>query len=182
MSRLEEPCYSSFMATGEKFDHFLIRDSSILVRVLRKARQAGDVREAELYDVRTGVQVREIYPSLDVQELLRAHPISAASAQVIMKSGAPAGADPAVDLSKVINILEIKQRRLDSVVADSVLDQLRVIIGLLQEYVEAAESAQPEEKLWLSQQLLSVLQKFSGRELAELREIVDWFNSRPKKP
>jgi len=170
------------MATGEHFDHFPIRDSSILVRLPKKAFQSADVRGAELYDVRTGVQLREIYPTLDVQELQRAQTICAESAQAIMKSGVPAWVDPAADLSKVVSILDIRQRKLDSVVADSVLDQLRVIIGLLREYLEAAESAQPEEKFWLAQQLLSLLQKFSGRELAELREIVDWFNSRPKRP
>jgi hypothetical protein len=78
-------------------------------------------------------------------------------------------------------MLDIKQRRLDSVVADSILDQLRVVRDLLHDFLSVATQANSEERFWLSQQVLSLLRKFSGRELAEMEEIVQWFKRRPRR-
>ena len=38
-----------------------------------------------------------------------------------------------------------------------------------------------EERFWLSQQALSLIRKFSGRELSELEEIVEWLKRQPKE-
>jgi hypothetical protein len=86
---------------------------------------------------------------------------------------------PTVDLSKVVNILEIRQRKLDAIVADSIIDQVRVIANLLHDFLTVADLAQKEERFWLSQQVLTLVRKFSGRELAELEDIVEWFKSGP---
>jgi hypothetical protein len=161
--------------------YFLIRDGNVLVRVL--ARPGGSVCEsdAEFFDVRTGVQLKAIHPPLNSEELERAHQLTEAHGAAIIKSGTTMLVSPLFDSSKIVSILDIKQRRLDSVVADSVLDQLRAVCGVLQRFLDIAEKAQDEERFWLSQQVLTLLGKFSGRELAELEEIADWFTTRPKK-
>jgi hypothetical protein len=51
----------------------------------------------------------------------------------------------------------------------------------LNEFLHVADGAQSEERFWLSQQALALVRKFSGRELAEFEEIVDWFKNRPKR-
>lgn len=135
----------------------------------------------EFFDVRTGVQLKEIHPELQGGELDRGYAILEDHAAAIRKSGTSVLAGPSVDLSKVVSILEAKQRKLDSVVADSILDQLQVIRDVLDGFLSVSRTAGEEERFWLSQQLLSILRKFSGRELAELEEIVDWFRRRPKK-
>jgi hypothetical protein len=86
-----------------------------------------------------------------------------------------------VDFSKVVSILEVKQRRLDYVVADSILGQVRVIRDLLDQFLKLAENVNDEERFWLSQQVLSLLSKFTGRELEELEEMVNWMRTRPRK-
>jgi hypothetical protein len=159
----------------------LIRDATILVRLPRGYRTANDACVAEFFDVRTGVQLREIHPALQDVELDRGHILPEEFAAAILKSGTPIMAGPSTDQSKVVNILDMKQRRLDSIVADSILDQIRAINAVLRDFLNVADEAQVEERFWLSQQALTLVRKFSGRELAELEEIVDWFRNRPAK-
>jgi hypothetical protein len=160
------------------YDHILIREATILARV---ARGGGELHLRTLprfYDVRTGVELREIYPALQESELKRGFPISEKSAACVIRAGLPIGAGPDVDYSKVVTILELKQRKLDGIVADSVLDQVRLIVELLERFLEVAENAHKEERFWLSQQVLTLVRKFTGRELSELQEIVEWFQDR----
>jgi hypothetical protein len=133
----------------------------------------------EFFDVRTGVQLREVHPPLQSTELNNAFLVADSVAESILKSGSATWLGPGVDLSKVVNIFEVRQRRLDSIVADSILDQVRVIRDLLQNLLDAAEGARPSERFWLSQQLLTFVRKFSGRELSEIEEMVDWFRRKP---
>lgn len=169
------------MNREDQYDHFLIRDATVLVRLPRGCWKRGDENDPELFDVRTGVQIREIHPPLQEIELDRGHLLPEEFANAILKSGTPITADPSADPSKVVNILDIKQRRLDSIVADSILDQIRVIKQILETFLEVANGAQPEERFWLSQQALTLVRKFSGRELTELEEILDWFRNRPTR-
>ncbi len=161
--------------------HFLIRDSTILVRVPSQNHERGADDCPEFFDVRTGVQLREIHPSLQSTELSRAYVVGPSVAASILKSGSATWSGPDVDLSKVVNILDVRQRRLDSVVADSILDQVKVIRDLLQKFLDAADRARPAERFWLSQQLLTFVRKFSGRELSEIEEMVDWFRRKPPR-
>lgn len=167
------------METEEQYDHILIRDATILVRFPKGIRDSEGA--SEFFDVRTGVQLRGIHPSLQPVELDRGYLLSEEAASAILRSGAPIMTDPSADLSKVVTILEAKQRKLDSIVADSILDQLRVMTVLLQDILDAASAAQKEERFWMAQQVLPLIRKFSGRELAELEEMVDWFKERPRK-
>jgi len=167
------------MATGDEFDYLLIRDATILLRLPHGCWDTEGI--AEFFDVRTGVQLRQIHPELQQLELDRGRPVSAEIAQLVLKSGAPLAIADDLDPSKVVTILEVKQRRLDAVVADSILDQLRVINDLLTEILKIANTAQREERFWLSQQLLTLVRRFSGRELSELEEMVEWFKRRPRK-
>jgi hypothetical protein len=164
------------MSDNEQYDHILIREGTVIVRVPIGVRDLPDDFTPEFFDVRTGVQLKGIYPSLQTIELHRGHLLSEMAAESLLRYRTGAGAK-----SKVVTMLEVKQRKLDSVVADSILDQLHIIVNILQKFLHAAENAHVEEKLWLSQQVLALVRKFSGRELAELEEIVDWFNSRPRK-
>jgi hypothetical protein len=159
-----------------QYDHILIREGTVIVRVPTGVREISDDFTPEFFDVRTGVQLKGIYPSLQTIELHRGHLLSEMAAEALLRYRTGSGAK-----SKVVTMLEVKQRKLDSVVADSILDQLHIIVNILQKFLLAAEKAHVEEKLWLSQQVLTLVRKFSGRELAELEEIVDWFNSRPRK-
>jgi hypothetical protein len=165
------------MTEEDRHDFILIRDGSVLARVPREREDAESQFPIEFFDVRTGVQLKEIQPD----ELARGYQLSAAQAAMIVKSGIPILTDPSADFSKVVSILGVKQRKLDSVVADSILDQLRVIKGILDDFLTIASSAQEEERFWLSQRLLPLLRKFSGRELAELEETIEWFRGRRKK-
>ncbi|MDQ7782378.1 MAG: hypothetical protein RDU20_05855 [Desulfomonilaceae bacterium] len=169
------------MNGDEHFDYFLIRDAGILVRISRVGGSEEKENPPEFFDVRTGVQIREIHPSLQEVELDGAHRLPEEFAGAILKSGAPILKGRSTDPSKVVNILDMKQRRLDTIVADSVLDQIRVIKNILTEFLHVADRAQPEERFWLSQQALTLVRKFSGRELGELEEMLDWFKNRPKK-
>jgi len=169
------------MDTKVYYDHILIREATILVRVPKGFRGINGQCLPEFFDVRTGVQLREIYPSLQEFELQRGYLLSEKTAGPFLKVGISLSLDPSVDLSKVINILEVKQRKLASIVADSVLDQLRVIADLLEQFLTVAEASQKEERFWLSQQVLTLIRKFSGRELAELEEIVEWFKRQPPR-
>lgn len=170
------------MDISDQYDHILIRDATILVRVPRGCRTTNDEVTPEFFDVRTGVQLREIHPSLQDPELDRGYLLSEECAAAIVREGTPILSIPTTDLSKVVNIVDIKQRKLDSVVADSVLDQVRIIADLLQEFLNVADKARKEERFWLSQQALSLVRKFSGRELAELEDVVEWFKTRgPRK-
>lgn len=166
------------MAEDVQYEYILIRDAAILVRVPRGGTENEEVAP-EFFDVRTGVQLKRIHPPLQPQELTRGYPLSKEAAAAIVSEGAPFGIELEVDLSKVISIQEVKQRRLDSVVADSILDQLRIISDLLRKFLSAADAADREKRFWMSQQILTVVRKFSGRELEELEEMVEWL-SRPR--
>lgn len=137
--------------------------------------------EPQFFDVRTGVQLKGIHPPFTPEELERGHRLTEEHARSIMKSGNTMLVSPLFDASKVVSILDMRQRKLDSVVADSILDQLEVVCAILSRFLQIAREAEEEERFWLSQQVLTSLRKFSGRELAELEEIMDWFVSRPKK-
>ncbi len=163
------------------YEYYLIRDATVLVVIPKGLFEISDADAAKFFDVRTGVELREIYPPLRPADLSRGHQIPLGFAISILKSGSPLGVDPSQDASKVVPILEIRQRRLDSVVAASVFDQVRVIKDLLQDILNVAEMAQPEERFWLSQQLLSLIRKFSGRELSEIEEIIEWLKRGPRK-
>lgn len=168
------------MANESGFEYFLIREGLVLARVRTGGNDAETVHTVEFFDVRTGVQLRGIHPPFSTDELSRGHSVPTEQAAVIIASGMPLLGDWSVDLSKVVNILEVKQRRLDSVVADSVLDRVQLIRDMLQDLLNVAATARPEERFWLSRQVLPLLNKFSGRELAELEEILEWMKKRPR--
>ncbi|HMK36670.1 MAG TPA: hypothetical protein VK463_16470 [Desulfomonilaceae bacterium] len=168
------------MNKGE-YDHILIREATILVRVPEGTRELLEDRAAEFFDVRTGVQIPRIYPDLQAVELHRGYLLPKNHAAALIRSGAALDGNPSMDAAKVITILEVQQRKLDSVVADSILDQLRITVNLLQEFLSLADTAQKEERFWLSQQILGLIRKFTGRELSEIEEIVAWFRSTRKK-
>jgi hypothetical protein len=163
------------------YDHFLIRESTIVVRIARGAGGSEDTAVPEFFDVRTGVQLREIHPPFHSGDLEHAHKLSKEYGEAIIRSGRYGPIDYSVDFSKVVSILEVKQRRLDYVVADSILGQVRVIHDLLDQFLKLAEKVNDEERFWLSQQVLSLLSKFTGRELEELEEMVNWMSTRPRK-
>lgn len=169
------------MTEEDRHNFILIRDGTVLTRVPHEREDAETQFPVEFFDVRTGVQLKEIHPPLQPDELARGYQLSETQAAVIIKSGIPVLSDPSADFSKVVSILEVKQRKLDSVVADSILDQLRVIEGILHDVLTVASTSQEEERFWLSQRLLPLLRKFSGRELAELEETIEWFRGRRKK-
>lgn len=162
------------------FDHILIREFCLLVRIPSSG-TGYQLSDAEIFDVRTGVQLPVIHPELQAAELDRGYKISEEAANVILKAGQTVLAIPTVELSKVVSILDIRQRKLDSVVADSILDQARKIADILQAFLQVADRAKAEERLWLSQQVLTFVRKFSGRELAELENVVEWFGTRPSR-
>jgi hypothetical protein len=166
------------MNEEEQYDHVLIRDGAILARISCAGTDAREPAQPDFFDVRTGVQLREIHPPFHVSELARGTRLAREIVEVILGEGARFGAEGSVDISKVVSILDVKQRKLDSVVADSVLDQLRLISNLLREFLRVADSAEREERFWMSQQVLTLVRKFSGRELEELQDIVVWLQSR----
>lgn len=169
------------MNEEEQYDHVLIRDGAILARIPCAVRGIEEDAAPEFFDVRTGVQLRQIHPPFHASELARGTRLPMKAVAVILGEGARFGVDGSVDISKVISILDVKQRKLDSVVADSVLDQLRLISDLLREFLGVADSADREERFWMSQQVLTLVRKFSGRELEELRDTVAWLQSRRNK-
>ena len=178
-TNLAAACYYARMEPLE-YDHILIREATIVVRVPEGTRELCEDSIPEFFDVRTGVPLRQIYPALQAVELHRGYLLSKSHAAALIKCGSCVSS-PSVDASKVVTILEIKQRKLDAVVADSILDQLRVVVSILEEFLDVATTAQNEEKFWLSQQILCLMGKISGRELSELEEIVEWFKSRSEE-
>ena len=169
------------MSSEDLHDYILIREATVLVQVPRESNRTHKESQVEFFDVRTGVQLRVIHPALEAVDLERGYQISHEHAAAIISGGAPFGAELDVDLAKVVSITDIRQRRLDAIVADSILNQLRTINSLLRKFIQLAERAPKEERYWLSQQVLSLVRKFSARELSELEEIVEWFSRRPKK-
>jgi hypothetical protein len=169
------------MSTSDEHDYVLIREATILVRVPRGAVETSVEVVPEFFDVRTGVQLRQIYPAFQTDELQRGYILPDGHASAILKGGTPLTGGPSIDPSKVVTILEARQRKLDAVVADSIFDQLRMLTNVLHEFLDAADHAQKEERFWLAQQVLTLVRKFSGRELAELEGIVEWFKTRPPK-
>jgi hypothetical protein len=169
------------MSASEEYHYLLIRDGAILVRMPRDSESLREPMRLEFFDVRTGVQLRDIHPAFQEIELRRGYPVSPGHAASILNEGAPLGVDLAFDLSNVVSILEVKQRKLDSVVADSILDQVRLISNLLREFLRLADTAEREERFWMSQQVLTLARKFSGRELEELKEDLEWLKSRRKR-
>jgi hypothetical protein len=169
------------MSQVGQYDYYLIREEMVLVRVPGQQGDSLAAREPQFFDVRTGVQLKGIHPPYSPEELERGHRLTEEHAHSIIKSGNTMLVSPLFDASTVVSILDMRQRKLDSVVADSILDQLQVVCGILSRFLQIAREAEEEERFWLSQQVLTSLRKFSGRELAELEEIMDWFASRPKK-
>jgi hypothetical protein len=169
------------MNTADEYDYVLIREATILVRVPRGATETAPEVLPEFFDVRTGVQLRQIYPAFQADELHRGYILPDGHAGAILKGGTPITGGPSIDPSKVVTILEARQRKLDAVVADSIFDQLRILTNVLNEFLDAADHAQKEERFWLAQQVLTLVRKFSGRELAELEGIIEWFRRRPPK-
>jgi hypothetical protein len=165
------------MTDQTKIEYVLIREGSVVVRIIANENEASDEHLLEFYDVRTGVRLRKIYPPLQQVELDRGCRISAEAAGVIIRSSVSGNDKEISDSSKVVTILEARQRKLDSVVADSILDQARLISGILRDFVDVADHCHKEERLWLSQQILSTVRKISGRELSEIQEIVEWFKT-----
>ncbi len=165
----------------DQYEYVLIREAKVLARIDRGKKQGQNRLAPELFDVRTGVQLREIYPPFEPTEVERGYRISKEYAALIFAGGVPFGAELDANRSNVVDITDIRQRRLDSVVADSIFDQLRVISELLNKFLQAAENSSKVERFWLSQQVLSLMRKFSGRELRELEEIVDWLKRNSNK-
>jgi hypothetical protein len=163
------------------YDHFLIRESTILVRIARPRGGSSDAPPPEFFDVRTGVRLREIHPRFRDGDLKHAQKIPYEFGEAIIRSGSYGSSDYSVDFSKVVSILEVKQRRLDHVVADSILGQVGVIRDLLDGFLKLARSVNDEERFWLSQQILPLLSKFTGRELEELEEMVNRMRTPPGK-
>lgn len=163
------------MTDQTKCDHILIREGSILVRIMHSGDELADEQSIEFYDVRTGVRLRKIYPPLQPVELQKGARISHEAACVIIRTKAFTNENDLSESSKVVTILEARQRKLDSVVADSILDQARLISNILRDFLEVSDHCRKEERLWLSQQILSTVRKISGRELSEIQEIVEWF-------
>ncbi len=167
------------MDVRKHYEFILIRDNAVLVRKEKGLFPEDPDFTADLFDVRTGSPMREIHPPVSAHDLDRGRPISRESASVIIKSGTATWIGPDVDISKVVNILDIRQRRLDAIVADSILDQLGVITELLQGFVEVAATSSGERRLWISQHILPIIRKFSGRELEELQETLEWLRRHP---
>ncbi len=163
------------MTEQTKNDHVLIREGAVIVRVISSSDNSADGLTYEFYDVRTGVRLRKIFPPLQQVELEKGCRITAEAASILMKSSRFNSDCDSSEASKVITILEARQRKLDSVVADSILDQARLIANILKDFVDVADHCHKEERLWLSQQILSTVRKISGRELSEIQEIVEWF-------
>ncbi len=100
------------MNDSDEYDHILIREASILVRVPQGVRDLdGDV-SPEFYDVRTGVPLKDIYPELQTIELHRGRLLAAEDAHGILRWNLAAD-ETCSELNKVVNILDIRQRRLD---------------------------------------------------------------------
>lgn len=173
------------MMSMEESDHphyLLVRDGTILVRLYAAIVAGGAVpSNADYFDVRAGVQLKEIHPPLHQLDIERATRLSEEDASSLVALSADGAAGAAGEFVKVVSLLEVKQRRLDSVVADSILDQVRRIKEVLQTFLNAASRARDEERFWLAQQVLPLLGKFSGRELTELEELAEWFRKRPGK-
>ncbi len=129
----------------------------------------------ELYDVRSGSHLKDIYPPFEATELKRGFRLSEETAVLILRNECLSPNKDHGGVAKVVTIVEARQRKLDAVVADSIIDQASVIGFLLQDFMNVARKATREERFWLSQQVLTIVRKFSGRELAELQEILDWF-------
>ncbi len=166
------------MIDSDSYEYILIRKATILVRVRSGVRDLDGETCPEFYDVQTGVPLKQIYPELQPIELRTGHQIASDDAYGILRWNSEVSG---LELNKVVSILEIKQRKLDSVVADSILDQVRVISDLLREFLSAAEVARKEERFWLAQRVLGMVRKFSGRELSELQETVEWFKNHYRK-
>ena len=166
------------MIDSDSYEYILIRKATILVRVRRGPLDLDSETRPEFYDVRTGVPLKQIYPELQAIELHTGLQLASDDAYGILRWNSEVSG---LELNKVVSILEIKQRKLDSVVTDSILDQVRVISDLLKEFLSAAEVARKEERFWLAQRVLGIVRKFSGRELSELQETVEWFKDHYRK-
>ncbi len=163
------------MTDQTKYEHILIREGAVIVRIVHSGDDSADEMSMEFYDVRTGVRLRKIYPPLQPVELQKGARISHEDACVIIRAKAFTKEKELSESSKVVTILEARQRKLDSVVADSILDQARLISNILRDFLDVSDHCRKEERLWLSQQILSTVRKISGRELSEIQEIVEWF-------
>ncbi|MGC8660096.1 MAG: hypothetical protein ACP5U1_13585 [Desulfomonilaceae bacterium] len=169
------------MEASNVYNYFLIREATILVKTPAQCCDADLEFCFELFDVRTGTKLKDIYPPFEASELRKAFRLSEETAAVILKNEHLYGNGEVTQTSKVVTILEARQRKLDTIVADSIIDQVQVINKLLQDFLCVAQKAPKEDRFWLSQQVLTLVRKFSGRELAELQDIVDWFKKLPRR-
>ena len=169
------------MNASKQYHYFLIREATILVKTRVQPHSTNSDFYFELFDVRTGTRLKDIYPPFETSELRKAFKLSEDTAAVILKNENVSTNGDVNQTTKVVTIVEARQRKLDSIVADSIIDQVQVISKLLQDFLCVAQKAPKEERFWLSQQVLTLVRKFSGRELAELQEIVDWFKTLPRR-
>ena len=163
------------MDVSKHYNFYLIREGAILVKTLEEENAEPSEISFELYDVRSGAHLKDIYPPFEVPELKRGFRLSEETAALILRNECLSPNKDHNCVAKVVTIVEARQRKLDAVVADSIIDQVNVIALLLQDFMSVAHKATREERFWLSQQVLTFVRKFSGRELAELQEILDWF-------
>jgi hypothetical protein len=169
------------MSVSKQYHYYLIRDAAILVKTANEPGSCASDSCYDLFDVRTGTHLKDIYPAFDPTELARGFKLSEETAAVILKSECLSKNRENNSAAKVVTIIEARQRKLDSVVADSIIDQIDIISKLLQDFISVTRKASREERFWLSQQAITLVRKFSGRELAELQEILDWFKTLPRK-
>lgn len=170
------------MDQSKEYNYYLIRDATVLVRTFGNTSSDSLDLNFDLFDVRTGVHLKDIYPGFQPFELKRAFRLSGETAAAILKSQCLATHNENCATTKVVTIVEARQRKLDSVVADSIIDQVEVISRLLHDFLTVVRKAPREERFWLSQQVLTLVRKFSGRELSELEEILDWFKGLSRRP
>lgn len=170
------------MDQSKEYNYYLIRDATVLVRTCGNTSSDSLDLTFDLFDVRTGVHLKDIYPAFQPFELKRAFRLSRETAVAILKNECLSTNNENCATTKVVTIVEARQRKLDSVVADSIIDQVEVISRLLQDFLTVARKAPREERFWLSQQALTLIRKFSGRELAELQEILDWLQGLSRRP
>ncbi len=125
--------------------YVLIREATILVRVPQGiggwcGNPPGVLRRKDRGSVEGNL------PAFQVDELQRGYVLPDGHAGAILKGGTPITGGPSVDPSKVVTLLEARQRKLDAVVADSIFDQLRILTNVLQEFLDAADHAQKKKK------------------------------------
>ena len=169
------------MDVSKHYNFYLIREGTVLVKTSETEGSDPSDISFELYDVRSGAHLKDTYPPFEATELKRGFRLSGETAALILRNEYLGSNKDHNNVAKVVTIVEARQRKLDAIVADSIIDQVNVITSLLQDFMNVARKATREERFWLSQQVLTFVRKFSGRELAELQEILDWFKELHKR-